>query len=217
MTRKFWNEFVNRKYIKFHKFFIARLQKFIKLKLTNDKFILNIIYMIQITFNLNDHIDTCWCLITNLSKYDIILNMLWLQKHDFQISFVFRSLTFNFNYCIINYLFNQCFIVIYNDDTFKKRHNFFKKLEKHDDICEIFAYAFNRMINKEDYNLIIMWSKHFDMLNQSKLNDWYLCVIAINNVIAIIIKNYKKFFVKNKKIFWTIDELKKRLLEYYHN
>ena len=75
--------FVNRKYVKFYKFFIVRLQKFIKLKLTDDKLVLNIIYMIQITFNLNDHIDTCWCLITNLSKYDIILNMPWLQKHDF--------------------------------------------------------------------------------------------------------------------------------------
>ena len=51
--------FVNRKYVKFHKFFIVRLQKSIKLKLTNDKFILNIIHMTQIIFNLNDHIDTC--------------------------------------------------------------------------------------------------------------------------------------------------------------
>ena len=98
--------FVNRKYVKFYKFFIVRLQKFIKLKLTDDKLILNIIYMIQITFSLNDYIDTCWCLITNLNKYDIILNMSWLQKYDFQTSFVFRSLTFNFDYCMINCLFS---------------------------------------------------------------------------------------------------------------
>ena len=51
--------FVNRKYVKFYKFFIVRLQKSIKLKLTDNKFISNIIYMIQITFNLNDHIDIC--------------------------------------------------------------------------------------------------------------------------------------------------------------
>ena len=70
--------FVNRKYVKFYKFFIAQLQKLIKFKLTDDKLVSNIIYMIQITFNLNGHIDTCWCLITNLSKYDIILNMPWL-------------------------------------------------------------------------------------------------------------------------------------------
>ena len=148
--------FVNRKYVKFHKFFIVRLQKSIKLKLTNDKLISNIIHMIQITFNLNDHIDTCWCLITNLNKYDIILNMSWLQKHDFQTSFAFRLLTFNFDYCMINCLFNWYFIVIYNDGTFKKHHNFFEKLKKHDDICEIFAYVFNRMINKENHDLIIM-------------------------------------------------------------
>ena len=135
--------FVNRKYFKFYKFSIARLQKSIKLELTDDKLISNIIHMIQIIFNLNDHIDTCWCLITNLNKYNIILNMSWLQKHDFQTSFAHQSLTFNFDYYIINYLFNRCFIVIYNDNTFKKQHNFFKKFKKHDDICEIFAYAFN--------------------------------------------------------------------------
>ena len=67
--------FINRKYVKFYKFFIVRLQKFIKFKLTDDKFVLIIIYMIQITFSLNDHINMCWCLITNLSKYDIILNI----------------------------------------------------------------------------------------------------------------------------------------------
>ena len=82
-TKALKQVFVNRKYVKFHKFFIARLQKFIKFKLTDDKLVSNIIHMIQIIFSLNDHIDTCWCLITNLNKYDIILNMFWLQKHDF--------------------------------------------------------------------------------------------------------------------------------------
>ena len=42
----------------------------------------------------------------------------------------------------------------------------------------------------------------------------------INNIIAIIaiiVENYEKFFVKNQKIFWIINELKKRLLEHYHD
>ena len=73
------------------------------------------------------------------------------------------------------------------------------------------------MINKKNHDLIIMWSEHFDMLNQSKSNDWYLYIIAINNVTTIIVENYEKFFVKNKKVFWTIDELKKRLSEHYHD
>ena len=51
--------FVNRKYVKFYKFFIVRLQKSIKLKLTDDKFISNIIHITQIIFSLNDHIDIC--------------------------------------------------------------------------------------------------------------------------------------------------------------
>ena len=51
--------FINRRYVKLYKFLIARLQKSIKLQLTNDKLILNIIHMTQLTFSLNDHIDTC--------------------------------------------------------------------------------------------------------------------------------------------------------------
>ena len=39
----------------------------------------------------------------------------------------------------------------------------------------------------------------------------------INEIIAIIAKNYKKFFIKNNKFFLIIDELKKRLLEHYHD
>ena len=73
------------------------------------------------------------------------------------------------------------------------------------------------MINKKNYDLIIIWSKHFKLLNQSKSNDWYLCVIMINEIIAIIARNYKKFFVKNNKFFLTIDELKKCLFEHYHD
>ena len=39
----------------------------------------------------------------------------------------------------------------------------------------------------------------------------------INDIIAIIAENYKKFFVKNQKVFWIINELKKRLFEHYHD
>ena len=55
------------------------------------------------------------------------------------------------------------------------------------------------------------------MLNQSKSNDRYFCVIMINDIIAIIAEDYEKFFVKNQKALWTINELKKRLLEHYHD
>ena len=39
----------------------------------------------------------------------------------------------------------------------------------------------------------------------------------INKIIAIIVKNYKNFFIKNNKFFLTIDELRKRLFEHYHD
>ena len=55
------------------------------------------------------------------------------------------------------------------------------------------------------------------MLNQLTSDDRYFCVIMINDIIAIIAKNYKNFFVKNQKVLKTINELKKRLLERYHD
>ena len=39
----------------------------------------------------------------------------------------------------------------------------------------------------------------------------------INDIIAIIAENYEKFFVKNQKALWIINELKKHLLEHYHD
>ena len=39
----------------------------------------------------------------------------------------------------------------------------------------------------------------------------------INEIIAIIAKNYEKFFIKNNKFSLTIDELKKRLPEHYYD
>ena len=51
--------FVNRRYAKLHKFPTARLQKSIKLRLTDDKLVPNITHMTQLTFSLNGHIDTC--------------------------------------------------------------------------------------------------------------------------------------------------------------
>ena len=37
----------------------------------------------------------------------------------------------------------------------KKHHKFFNKLKKHDNTCEIFAYVFNRLINRENHDLIV--------------------------------------------------------------
>ena len=39
----------------------------------------------------------------------------------------------------------------------------------------------------------------------------------INEIIAIIVKDYEKFFIKNNKFLLIIDDLKKRLLNHYHN
>ncbi len=49
--------FVNKKFVKLYKFSIMLLQNFIKLRLVNNKFVSNIIYIAQVIINLNEHID----------------------------------------------------------------------------------------------------------------------------------------------------------------
>jgi len=49
--------FVNKKFVKLYKFSIMLLQNFIKLRLVNNKFVSNIIYIAQAIINLNEHID----------------------------------------------------------------------------------------------------------------------------------------------------------------
>ena len=50
-------EFVNVNFVKQHKFNIMTLIKFIKFRLTNDKLVSNIIRMIQIKFQLSEHVN----------------------------------------------------------------------------------------------------------------------------------------------------------------
>ncbi len=49
--------FINRKFVKFYKFFVILLQNLIKLCLANNKFVLNIIYVAQIIVNLSEYIN----------------------------------------------------------------------------------------------------------------------------------------------------------------
>ena len=48
-------EFINTKFIKRNKIFLMKIKKFIRLKLIDNKIILNVIYIIKINIKLNDH------------------------------------------------------------------------------------------------------------------------------------------------------------------
>jgi len=49
--------FINKKFVKLYKLSIMLLQNSIKLRLTNDKFVSNIIYVAQVIINLSEHIN----------------------------------------------------------------------------------------------------------------------------------------------------------------
>ncbi len=49
--------FINKKFIKLYKLFIILFQNFIKLHLINNKFVSNIIYIVEVIINLSKHIN----------------------------------------------------------------------------------------------------------------------------------------------------------------
>ena len=67
--------FVDESFARRNRLDIYSLLKLYRLKLANDNFAKNIIYMAKVTFNLNDYIDEIWAIITTLNKYDLILGI----------------------------------------------------------------------------------------------------------------------------------------------
>ena len=51
------------------------LQTSIMFHLIDNKLIFNVIHMVQIIIQMNNHINMIWVFIIDLNKYDIILNM----------------------------------------------------------------------------------------------------------------------------------------------
>ena len=53
------------------------------------------------------------------------------------------------------------------------------------------------MIDQEKNQIIIMWSQHFEMLNQSKKNDKYMLTNAlIIDIVVMFVDDFDKFFAK---------------------
>ena len=79
---------------------------------------------------------------------------------------------------------------------------FLKNLNKVN-IYQISIFLFLKLINKKNYKIVIILSKHFAILNWLKNNNRYLACIIDNNIIiniaAIIFNNYNKFYIKFKQ------------------
>ena len=207
-------EFVNVNFVKQHKLNIMILVKFIKFRLADDKLISNIIRMTQVKFQLSEHVNEIWCLITTLNKFDLILDMSWLKQHFVNISCENRSIIFAFDHCLKNCIHNYQFITMRNQNIKKSSDN--KRFEKAD-IAEIIATTFMKMIAQNKNQVIFMWFEHFEMLNRFKKKNKYMLASLFAIDIAIIsVEDFEKFFIKVDKASLIEKQLKNRISSKFH-
>ena len=208
------SDFVNANFVKRYKLDIMTFIKPIRLRLVDDKFVLNIIRMARVKFQLKKHVNEVWCLITTLGKFDLILNMFWLKQHSVNISCENKSIIFAFDHCLENCIHNYQSTTIYSVDI-KRSSN--KRSFIDANIAEITITAFMKMATQNKNQIIAMWPKHFEMLNRSKKQDKYMLASSFAINIAIIsVEDFERFFNKTDKISLTEKQLKKRIFMKFH-
>ena len=82
------------------------------------------------------------------------------------------------------------------------------------DIAKILASVFIAMAEKENHQVIALWSKDFEKLD-IKI-DGYIPVL-ISDLFAITSEDYNKFFNKIQTKSYTKKELKQMIFSKYHN
>ena len=216
-TKASIHDFVKFNFVKYYKFSTIVLTNSIQFKLIDNDTTHQFTHMTQVKIQLNEHFEKFWCFIASINRFEIILNMSWLENHDVHIKCENRSLFFEFEYCLNNCLINNRFSIAYKCEIKSTIIDSFKILDTKTNIAEISIVAFMKMIFSDRNQIIVMWSKHFVMLNQSTENDAYLLLNAfIINITAMNAQNYEKFFNKTKRKFVTMKKLKKRISEKFH-
>ena len=82
-----------------------------------------------------------------------------------------------------------------------------------EDIAEISAYAFIKMVKKDHNQVILMWLKDFEALNA--IGPTHVKITA--DVAVISTNNYDKFFYKLRKKPLTLSKLRKLVPTQYHD
>ena len=159
-----------------------------------------------------------WCLIIDIEKFQIILNMSWIEQHNVQISKKNRNFIFQFEHCIKNCIHNYRSTIIYNKKNRNKNKKFLtSNSKKNANTTKITILTYMKMINNDKNQIIIMWSKRFEMFNRSKkLNKYLIDNILIVDVVVITIENYDKFVVKIQKISIIVEQLKHKVFKRFH-
>ena len=202
--------FMDIKFAKRHKLPLLELVKPVKLRLANGQIAGIISHAARTILSFGDHLEELYCLVTPLSKFDIILGMPWMELHDPQISFKERSCTFNSDHCMTDCLKHGRPVIIRSPGA----HGIpTPSADKFGDIAEISAYAFTKLAEKRGNQVVALWPEDFERLDQdpSESKPGFTTDVA-----AISPEDYEKFYQKMRRPPTSLTELKKRIPEQYH-
>ncbi len=202
--------FIDQKFAKYHKLPLIALAKPLRLRLANGTMGGNITHVARTILAFGDHIEELLCLVTPLAKFDIILGMPWLELHDPQMSFKQRTCTFNSDHCMTNCLKHRKHSVVYSRGA---KAPPMPSNSSHRDIAEISAYAFLKMAERKENQVVAMMPEDFERLDREKdeIGPGFTADVA-----AISPDDYAKFFQKMRKKPMTKEELMQKVPTTYH-
>ncbi len=204
--------FVDSKFAKFHKLPLVALTKPLKLRLADGTIAGVIIHAARTILSFEDHLEELYSLVTPLAKFDMILGMPWMELHDPQVSFGQRSCTFNSDHCITNCLRHRKPVTISSISAGKKPLS--PSPDRYGDIAEISAYAFTKMAERDENQVVALWPEDFERLERETNENDGPGFTA--DVAAVSPEDYEKFFQKMNKKPATTEELRQKVPKVYH-
>lgn len=202
--------FVDTSFVRKNKLPRVALSKPCKLRLADDKLAPNITHMALVKLALGDHVEDLWCLITKLGRFDIVLGMPWLEQHDPHISFKNRTITLNSDHCMSHCLLHSRPVTIHSDRHAQNNQSKIS-ISTNKDIAEISAYAFMKMAEKPENQVIALWPKDFEQLENTGGKADFTADVS-----ALTAEDYEKFFTKMRKKPPSMEQLRKLVPEAYH-
>lgn len=193
-------------------------------KLANDNRAQILTQYTQFFFWLEDHYAELWCSITTLAKFDLILEMILLDKHDLTIFFCIKTLTFGSNYfttyCLCqgraSIVYSCSFTRVNNKISLDKNwsDSFSTKRNMLHNSSEILAYAFMTIVEKENNQVCGLLLKDFRSLDVQI--DGYISEL-ISNFANISLEDYNKFLNKIWTKQYNTEELSWMILFPYYD
>ena len=190
-----------------------------RLRLADDKFAPNITHMALLKHAFEDHVEEIWCLITQLGRFDVVFGMPWLEQHNPALALGDRTMTFNSDYCMAHCLLHSKPVTIQSLTPPRGKQPREKATRiTNTDIAEVSAYAFVRMAEREENQVMAMWPRDFERLTpdstKEEESDQEKRFTA--DVAAITAEDYEKFFHKLRKAPLSEEQLRSRIPRTYH-